>query len=207
MGANANSSYYDLTSFLSPRYDECGGTLYLGGSPQANSDFEITARHPSTSQKVSSLQINATIIFGDFWTANTNVALSAAGFSADVIVLKKNDIISAASVDLGCGITNGNSLYEDYMFNISVTWYYLDSSPPSIGHSDTEFEFRFDAYSTDDAWIAVRDVVLTYVTSPPAITTCPTGTYAFKAGLFSLTPDLCVCKFSNCSTITNADFE
>ena len=189
MTAGTNTSYYTLTSFLTPNYSTCNGTKYLAGGPQKGSSFDVRLKPASlTSVYVRSVEINATIIFGGVWASGTRLVLTTYYTYDPLVILTKNDIINAASVDLSCGGTPLNSSYEDYTYNLSVTFYYLYSSI-YIGHSATDPLWRMITVTADNAWVAIRDVYMTFQTTP-SYSTCPSKTYRPS----TYTGDPCVCN-------------
>ena len=138
---------------------------------------------------VRSVEINATIIFGGLWVPGSKLILTTAYTGDPLVVLTKNDIINAASVDLGCGGTPLNSSYEDYTYNLSVTFYYL-SPTVYIGYSATDLLWQMITVTADNAWVAIRDVYMTFQTTP-TYSSCPSKTYRPWA---SNVRDPCVCN-------------
>ena len=157
--------------------------MYLAGSPQKGSAFQVRVNPPS-GDYVKSVEINATIIFGGLWVTGSKLTLSTVYTNLPLVTLTKNDIINATSVDLGCGGGHGA-----YAYHLSVEFYFL-SNAVKMGEDEAELMLKMITATGDSAWVAIRDVYLTYQTAPP-YDTCPSKTYRPST---AYTRDPCVCK-------------
>ena len=183
-----SSNSYDLYSFATPYYSTCNETKFLAGSPQKGSTFELEITPPS-GPEIQSVEINATIVFGGLWISGSRLILTTVDTEDPLVVLTKNDIINSESIDLGCEGPPSNSSFEDYTYNLSVTFYY--PSGVKIGSVYTRLLWRMITASGDSAWVAIRDVYLTFKTASSS--GCPSKTYRPSPSKPS-TRDPCVCK-------------
>ena len=184
-----SNNSYDLYSFATPYYSTCNETKFLAGSPQKGSTFELEITPPS-GPEIQSVEINATIVFGGLWISGSRLVLTTVDTAGDsLVVLTKNDILNSESIDLGCEGPPSNSSFEDYTYNLSVTFYY--PSGVKIGSVYTRLLWRMITASGDSAWVAIRDVYLTFKTASSS--GCPSKTYRPSPSKPS-TRDPCVCK-------------
>lgn len=178
---------------MSPKYSTCNGKKYLAGYPQKGSGFQVQIKPPALSfflswSSAKRVEIEAKIIFGGLWTSGSRLTLTTVYTETPLVVLTKNDIINSASVDLACEGAPSNSSYGDYAYTLSVTFYYLTSV--YIGDPPTDLLWTMDTATGDSAWVAIRDVYMTFQTTP-SYSSCPSKTYRPKT---TNGKHPCVCK-------------